>query len=51
MAHLAFDYHLDHDFIAAQIEAGLAAENSTATVIPGPWATHPVAVSDFTDTR
>ncbi|WP_328810597.1 hypothetical protein [Rhodococcus sp. NBC_00294] len=49
MAHLAFDYQPDHDFIAAQIEADLAAETIGAVVIPGPWTTHPAA--DSTDTR
>ena len=33
MAHLAFDYQPDHDFIAA--------ETTSAVVIPGPWTTHP----------
>ncbi|WP_156148918.1 hypothetical protein [Rhodococcus sp. MEB064] len=49
MAHLAFDYQPDHDFIAAQIEADLAADTASAVVIPGPWSTHPTA--DSIDTR
>lgn len=49
MAHLAFDYHPDHDYIAAQIEADLAAETTGAVVIPGPWSVHPTI--DTTDTR
>ncbi|WP_328814206.1 hypothetical protein [Rhodococcus sp. NBC_00297] len=49
MAHLAFDYQPDHDFIAAQIEADLAAETTSAVVVPGPWNIHPAA--DSTDTR
>ena len=49
MAHLAFDYQPDHDFIAAQIEADLAAETTRAVVIPGPWSTPPAA--DSTDAR
>ncbi|MDQ1178679.1 hypothetical protein [Rhodococcus sp. SORGH_AS_0301] len=49
MAHLAFDYQPDHDFIAAQIEADLAADTTSAVIIPGPGTTHPVA--DSTDTR
>ncbi|MBY6687492.1 hypothetical protein HQ305_19860 [Rhodococcus sp. BP-149] len=49
MAHLAFDYQPDHDFIAAQIEADLAAETTDAVVIPGPWSVHPH--TDTADTR
>ncbi|MBY6709190.1 MULTISPECIES: hypothetical protein [unclassified Rhodococcus (in: high G+C Gram-positive bacteria)] len=49
MAHLAFDHQPDHDFIAAQIEADLAAETTSAVVIHGPWTTHPAA--DYTDAR
>ncbi|WP_328811766.1 hypothetical protein [Rhodococcus sp. NBC_00294] len=41
MAHLAFDYQPDHDFIAAQIEVDLAAETTSAVITPGHWTTHP----------
>ena len=49
MAHLAFDYQPDHDFIAAQIDADLAADTAGAVIIPDPWTTHPTA--DSTATR
>ncbi|MFC7962848.1 hypothetical protein [Rhodococcoides kroppenstedtii] len=48
MAHFAFHYQSDHDFIA-EIEAALAGEATSAVVIPGPWTTHPAA--DSADTR
>ena len=53
MAHLAFDYQPDHDFIAAQIEADLAAENTSAVVVSGPWVMNPTAhlTADSTNIR
>lgn len=49
MAHFAFHYQSDHDIIAAEIEAALAGEATSAVVIPGPWTTNPAA--DSADSR